>query len=279
VRSCFRRALFLALSLVAPVCASAADITLAWDANAEPDVAGYVVYVGTTPGVYTETEDVGTATMHVYSGGQAGTTYYFAVAAYAEGRVEGEKSPAVSVTVPGKPSMASPGDQLNTVGDVVGLQLAASAPGGHAVTYDATQLPFDLRLNASTGLIAGTLTSSSTGTYSTTVRAMNALDPSQVTTHVFAWVVRPQADTLPPQVLLVMPTSGAPHRTSSMLLTIAGTASDDTGVTEVTWSNDRGGAGTAAGTLAWTADLTLQPGVNTVTVTARDAANNRASAT
>jgi hypothetical protein len=48
----------------------------------------------------------------------------------------------------------------------------------------------------------------------------------------------------------------------------------------VTWSNSRGGSANASGTTAWNIpSLTLQPGVNLLTVTARDAAGNSAAAT
>jgi len=43
----------------------------------------------------------------------------------------------------------------------------------------------------------------------------------------------------------------------------------------VTWSNDRGGSGTASGTSSWTAsNIPLQSGVNNITVTADDGAGN-----
>ncbi|MBI2489924.1 MAG: carboxypeptidase regulatory-like domain-containing protein [Planctomycetes bacterium] len=49
-----------------------------------------------------------------------------------------------------------------------------------------------------------------------------------------------------------------------------------TGVVVVqTWSNDRGGSGTASGTTSWSVSgIALQSGTNVITVTARDAANN-----
>ncbi len=47
------------------------------------------------------------------------------------------------------------------------------------------------------------------------------------------------------------------------------------GVTQVTWSNDRGGSGVASGTTSWSVTgIALQSGSNVLTVTARDAANN-----
>ena len=49
-------------------------------------------------------------------------------------------------------------------------------------------------------------------------------------------------------------------------------------MTQVSWSNDRGGSGTATGTGPWSASVALQSGVNVVTVTARDAAGNTSTA-
>ena len=37
--------------------AHAADVTLTWDANTEPDLAGYNVYTGTKSGVYGDPTD------------------------------------------------------------------------------------------------------------------------------------------------------------------------------------------------------------------------------
>ncbi len=55
-------------------------------------------------------------------------------------------------------------------------------------------------------------------------------------------------------------------------MAVGGTATDDVGVTAVTWVSDRGGSGTASGTGTWSiAAVDLRGGANTITVTARDA--------
>jgi len=82
-------------------------------------------------------------------------------------------------------------------------------------------------------------------------------------------------DTTPPKVTITSPTSNPTYSTSSSPLSIGGTASDNVGVTKVTWSNDRGGSGTCSGTTSWSASgITLYSGQNVITLTARDAANN-----
>ena len=45
--------------LLLPQMASAATVTVAWDRNPEPDIAGYRISYGTVSGVYTNTVDVG----------------------------------------------------------------------------------------------------------------------------------------------------------------------------------------------------------------------------
>jgi hypothetical protein len=87
-------------------------------------------------------------------------------------------------------------------------------------------------------------------------------------------------DTTPPTVAFTSPTSGATYSTGSPLLTLGGTASDNVGVTQVTWANSRGGSGTATGTTSWTASgIVLLLGTNVLTVTARDAAGNSSTDT
>ena len=92
-------------------------------------------------------------------------------------------------------------------------------------------------------------------------------------------VTPPAVDTTVPVVTITTPTAAVTAGTNTAAMTLGGTASDGGGVTRVTWTNNRGGSGTATGTTSWSAMLTLQPGVNVLTVTARDAENNTASDT
>ena len=73
----------LAMIFVAAVTGTqAANVTLAWDSNAEPDLAGYNVYYGTTSRNYPNSVDVGLVNSHEVTGLVPGQTYYFAVTAY-----------------------------------------------------------------------------------------------------------------------------------------------------------------------------------------------------
>ena len=57
-------------------------VTLAWDANTEPDLAGYIVEYGTSPGQYFQSIQIGKTTQLTVTGLQPSTTYYFVVRAY-----------------------------------------------------------------------------------------------------------------------------------------------------------------------------------------------------
>ena len=70
-----------ALAGVASVHASE-PVTLAWDANTEPDLAGYIVEYGVTSGQYTQSIQIGKTTQLTVTGLQPDTTYYFVVRAY-----------------------------------------------------------------------------------------------------------------------------------------------------------------------------------------------------
>jgi len=59
-----------------------ATISLAWDANTGPGIAGYKVHYGTTSGNYPTVIDVGNTTTYTVSNLQSGFAYYFVVTDY-----------------------------------------------------------------------------------------------------------------------------------------------------------------------------------------------------
>lgn len=84
-------------------------------------------------------------------------------------------------------------------------------------------------------------------------------------------------DTTPPTCAITTPTSNPTYTASLPTIGIGGSASDNVGVTSVTWYNAAtGGSGTAYGTTSWstTTNIPLAAGSNVITVTAHDAAGN-----
>ena len=81
-----------------------------------------------------------------------------------------------------------------------------------------------------------------------------------------AFSVSSGPDTVAPTVAITNPTSGSSFATTVGTLAMAGTSADNVGVTQVSWSNDRGGSGTATGATSWSTSVALQSGVNVVSV-------------
>ena len=82
-------------------------------------------------------------------------------------------------------------------------------------------------------------------------------------------------DTEDPSVTITSPTSGSTYSTSSTPISLAGTASDNVGLTSVSWSSNRGYNGSCSGTTNWNCSaITLLSGSNVITVSAYDAAGN-----
>jgi hypothetical protein len=264
--------LFTILSALVLANPATAGITVMWDPNPEPEVAGYIVYMGTQPGTYTQQMDVGQTTNWSYASAVAGQRYCFAVSAYLDGVIEGPRSNEVCGFSNAPPALVNPGAQNSTLGQADSLQLAGSDPDNAPLTYTASGLPPGLTLMASTGYVSGTPTTA--GTYTVTARASDGVLTASQT---FTWTVS-TPDTTPPVVAITGPTSTATYATTAATLALGGTASDANGVTQVTWVSNRGGSGTASGTASWSVSpIALQVGSNVLTVTARDAAGNTAS--
>jgi len=365
------------LALVLGPCASVARaeaLTLAWDRSPESDVVGYMVYVGTAPGVYAAPVNVGNVIQHVLNAAP-GQQYCFRVSAYFAGPVEGERSPELCINSNGAPTLANPGSQSHALGAVASLPLSATDPESAPLTFSATGLPPGLTVTPATGIITGAPTQAGTfsviakvsdGTLSVSVpftwtitssvpvaptpvgpsgatssttpnfdwqpvatatryrlwvddnsntnpRVQVDLTPAQAGCAVAgsvcrhnpaivlaagpaSWSVRASnatgdgpwsgamdfaiADGRAPVTTINAPTSAATHATAATTVAIGGTATDDVGVVQVTWANDRGGAGSATGTSNWSvASVPLSPGANVITVTARDAENNTSTDT
>ena len=84
LRSLILPLLFILLTLnpVSSGEALCAQVTLAWDSDSSPDVAGYRVHYGTATKNYSFNVDVGPQSTFTVTGLNEGTTYYFAATAY-----------------------------------------------------------------------------------------------------------------------------------------------------------------------------------------------------
>ena len=95
--------------------ANSADLTLAWDANNEPDLVGYLVYCGESSGHYSVTKEVTSdnpgetpPTTCEFTGLEEGRKYFFAAVAFSDSG-QSDYSREISYTVPA-PSVDPDGD-------------------------------------------------------------------------------------------------------------------------------------------------------------------------
>ena len=127
---------FLVILLALPQTVSAAEIRLAWDRNAESDVAGYKVYYGTTSGTYTHSINVGSvtqATLDLPKG-----KYYISLTAYDmhgnESDYSNEVSWPIQVFEPNGGEILHPFDsswiQWSAVSEAVSFTLSYSLDNG-----------------------------------------------------------------------------------------------------------------------------------------------------
>jgi Fibronectin type III domain len=80
--------------------AQSVTINLLWNANPEPDVAGYRLHYGTATGTYTEEIDVGNSTTVAVSNLPGQSAYFFALTAYNTAGFESLYSSEVAYAVP-----------------------------------------------------------------------------------------------------------------------------------------------------------------------------------
>ncbi len=166
-------------------------------------------------------------------------------------------------------------DQTFTVSNTGGgtVSGSASVPAPYSIVSGS---PFTLSGVGTTQVVKVRFTPTTTSTVSANITfTANGGTVSAVVTGSATG----NADTSPPTVTITSPTANATYTTGSLSLTLGGTASDNVGVTRVTWANSRGGSGTATGTTSWMASgIALQAGTNVLTVTAWDAAGNTKTA-
>ncbi len=169
------------------------------------------------------------------------------------------------------------------------LTLTVNAP---AVTTTAATLSLSGAASGGSGAISvswvnGSISGTASGSTSWTIpniplaTGVNtiAVTASAGTTRVVQSVTvtrsagTPVSDTTAPTLTIGSP-GATTVSTSSTSITFSGTASDNVGVSSVTWSTNTGASGIATGTANWSASIPLLVGSNVVTVRAHDAAGN-----
>ncbi|THB80448.1 MAG: hypothetical protein D3926_07070 [Desulfobacteraceae bacterium] len=256
---------------------------LKWDGVAG-DVTGYRIYYGTTQGQYTQNVDVGLVTQYEMDklSLDEGVTYYFTVRAYNSSGESGDSNIAThSIGVPIDNQAPQVAITSPTTGESYDTQSATLDIGGTA--SDDQNLVQVAWFNTAGGSGVATGTDSWSVSSIPLVAGENVIEVKATdgagneSTDQFT-VNYTSPDTTPPEITIMLPTSEPSYETRSAMLDMSGSASDDTGVTEVIWSNSAGGGGQATGTSSWSVtSIFLVEGQNVIQVTAKDEGGNQST--
>lgn len=245
-------ALLLGLSTGAHAAADR-QVTLAWNANTESNLAGYRLLYGTTPGTYSGSVDAGNTTTATATGLNSGTVYYFVVVAYNAAGQTSTPSAAVSYTVPGTPNTAPNADSFAlTVAEdgQAAATLSGSDAEGDPLTYTVVSAPGKGTLTGSGPGLTYRPSSNANGTDSFTYRVSDGALQSGLAT----------------VSITITPVSDAPVANAKSVTTL-----EDTSVPVVLTGTDADGdpltysivTAPAKGTLVGTPpNLTFQPAAN-----------------
>jgi len=90
----------------------------------------------------------------------------------------------------------------------------------------------------------------------------------------------PKTDQNSPIVTIVIPTAEETYETDRASINLSGIAEDENEILSVDWENDRGGSGSVSGITTWSVNnIALKPGINSITISARDESDNEGSDT
>ena len=197
------------------------------------------------------------------------------------GDPDGRAQDFLNNTPPGVPSSPTPSNGASNQPTAVALGWTCADPDGHALTYDV----FVCRIDAGAEAIFFPVTTK-TATASFPLSGLSqgasylwkvVASDGQTRTDGPTWTFSTEnPDTQNPTTQITVPTAGSTYTSTTNRLTIAGTASDNVGVTTVTIRNNRDiGGYTCTGTTSWQYNgLPLFQGLNNISVIAYDAAGN-----
>ncbi len=148
-----------------------AQVSLAWDPNTDPDLAGYALYYGTSSGSYSSSLSLGNVTTYTVTNLSDGVPYYFALTARNTAGLESGYSNEVSYVPPvsqftltatttgsgsGTVTKSPAGTAFNG-GTLVSLTAAANANSvftGWSGACSGTANPCSVTMNANTTVTA-----------------------------------------------------------------------------------------------------------------------------
>src|SRR2546426_4576950 len=257
------------------------QVGLSWTdpvSNGGSAITGYNVYRGTSAGTETLLTTVGPVLAFTDGDVTPGTTYFYEVSAVnvvGEGPKSTEAS-ATLATAPTTPRSLAAAAGLN---EATLTWAAPVSDGGSPITgykvYRATSAGAETLLSMVGVVLSYTDPGLTSGqAYYYEVSAVNAVGEGPKSNEASATPTAPP-DTTPPTITTTSPANNT--EVSSTIVTVSGTGADKVAGAKVEVSTDGVTWTTASGTTAWSAEVTLHVGSNTIYVRATDASGNQAT--
>jgi hypothetical protein len=229
------------------------NVTVAWNANSETNLAGYKLYYGTSSRAYTNVSNLG----NVLSASVTlleGSTYYFAVTAVNTLGLESDYSAEVSHNIPGNRSPIT----ISIVGNgtVTPNLNGQLLDVGHSYTIRALPANGHAFSNWSGGISASTA-------------QITFVMQSNLT------LVATFYDNTRPQLTVTSPAGNV--RITNGLITVSGTASDNVGLSRVLYRVGNNTFQPANGTASWSFTPSLSAGLNVLQVKSVDTSGNESA--
>ncbi|HUR44634.1 MAG TPA: fibronectin type III domain-containing protein [Candidatus Saccharimonadales bacterium] len=120
-------------------------VTLSWDPNTEPDIAGYFLYIGTNSGNYSVSNWVGNVTANTPDGLVEGMEYFFVVTAYNTSGLESDFSNEIAVRIPAGGQNGPP--EISNIPDII-IEAGSVTPPIPFVVDDSEVSPSNLLVYA-----------------------------------------------------------------------------------------------------------------------------------
>jgi hypothetical protein len=229
------------------------NVTLAWDANSETNLAGYKLYYGTSSRAYTSVSNLG----NVLSTSVTlleGNTYYFALTAVNTLGLESDYSAEVSHNIPANRSPLT----ISIVGS------GTVTPNLHGQlldvgrSYTITAVPMN-----------GHAFSNWSGGISASTAQITFVMQSNLT------LVATFYDNTRPQITVTSPAGNV--RVTNGVITVSGTASDNVALSRVLYRLGNNAFQPATGTASWSFTTSLGAGLNVLQVKSVDTSGNEST--
>lgn len=188
---------------------TASSVTLAWNPSPSSNVAGYMIYYGTSSGNYISAVPVSNVTNVTIRGLSGGTTYYFAATSIDSAGNQSDPSPEISAAVGSTVITSQPSDQSVATGQTATFSIGAIGTG---LSYQWTFNDSPIGGATGSSLTLNNVTAAQAGSYAVNVMSgsTGSVSSSPATLTVYPTAAANLAAAAAPAGQFAVAVSGVP---------------------------------------------------------------------